>query len=95
MLQYELNFLQLNVGQTIAEKKIKQNGQNYQFHYPEKEDPYAIPKYTYIQKKQMEYDKKREIQRYDPRKIDPHLLMHAVQRQTKMTKKERKVLFER
>ena len=43
----------------------------------------------------MEYDKKREIQNYDPRKIDPHLLMHAVQRQTQMTKKERKALFER
>lgn len=50
ILKKELNLLSFPAGQAVAEKEIKHNAYNYEFHYPDREDPYKLPEKTYAER---------------------------------------------
>lgn len=51
-LKYELKILDMPCGRTVAEREVKKNADNYDFHFPDRIDPYALPEKTYHEEKE-------------------------------------------
>ena len=72
----------------MAEKVIKRNKDNYSMHYPEKFDRYSPEqnkRKTVAERSKSPVPKKKQYE-LDASKINPHILMRAVDRQLKMSK---------
>ena len=97
---YEMNMLAIKSAGKVARRVIMQNKSNIQRHFPDKVDKYTLPKSP---KKKEEYlkdydkpnneptpeqTKKRPY--LDPYKVNPHVLMKAIEKQMNMSEQEKK-----
>ena len=77
--KFELNLLKQPAGKIIAENTIKKNQSNYHIYYPEKANKYTEKAFN---SKENEYEDPapEKMQIIDPMKVNPHILMKAVDR---------------
>jgi membrane-anchored protein YejM (alkaline phosphatase superfamily) len=81
-MKFELSLLKQPVGQIIAEHVIKKNHDNYHIYYPLKANKYTEKGFA---KEDTLDDSLSNQNHIDPMKLDPHILMKAVDRQLNMS----------
>ena len=81
-------------GQGIAEHVIKKNHRNYGLYYPEKAHAYLPPDDQQVVKYNQEKTQKIKADKIEERKLNPHLLMKAVDRQLNMTPQQKIKLYQ-
>ena len=79
------------MGKKVAEYVVKKNHDNYHVHYPEKAFKYTEKGFS----KQEVVEDSPKKQKIDPMKVNPHILMKAVDRQLNLTDLQKFHLYEK